>query len=333
MSQGDEFMVSLPSNVKGNDKNKTGEYETTLARPLDLPGTWEVALMDITYPHSWINVDKEFVVGISMFINRNEREEQANIIVDSKYMEFLEVLIGMARIPARLPAANNVPEDQRINRRTEGFYLKNLFTVVPGQYNITNLTAFIQEEIRKTGLGVERATVSYDRTTDRVTIKDTTRRMIISGYSSSSILDVLGFGKQTRTTDQVYRDSDMEVVPNLSLPKLEYMQVITGHTVEAKKAPVMQRLSSIYVYTDIVDDVLVGNTQAPLLGYFPVLSKYGSTSYFNMNPPYYIRVKESNVRTIVIKLCTDTGEVIEFEDGTVTCRLHFRRVGMLRGYF
>ena len=65
MSLSDELQVSLPSNVPGNKSNVTGQYETTLARPLDLPGTWEVALIDITYPHSWVNIDKECVVVLS----------------------------------------------------------------------------------------------------------------------------------------------------------------------------------------------------------------------------------------------------------------------------
>ena len=38
MSLSDQFLVTLPSNVNVNDKNMHGQYETTLATPLDLPG-------------------------------------------------------------------------------------------------------------------------------------------------------------------------------------------------------------------------------------------------------------------------------------------------------
>ena len=48
MSLGNEFQVALPSNVRGPKFNTPGSYETTLAHPLDLPGTWEVGLIDIT---------------------------------------------------------------------------------------------------------------------------------------------------------------------------------------------------------------------------------------------------------------------------------------------
>ena len=38
MSLGDQFLITLPSNVKGNEINRPGQYETTLVTPLDLPG-------------------------------------------------------------------------------------------------------------------------------------------------------------------------------------------------------------------------------------------------------------------------------------------------------
>ena len=56
MSLRDEFQVTLPSNVTGLAINTPGAYETTLAYPLELPGTWEVALIDITYPHTWLDL-------------------------------------------------------------------------------------------------------------------------------------------------------------------------------------------------------------------------------------------------------------------------------------
>ena len=33
MLLGDQFLVTLPSNVKTNDKTRPGQYETTLATP------------------------------------------------------------------------------------------------------------------------------------------------------------------------------------------------------------------------------------------------------------------------------------------------------------
>ena len=48
----------LPSNVGSNPRNKPNQYETALAKPLDLPGEWDVALINNAYPHNWTNLVK-----------------------------------------------------------------------------------------------------------------------------------------------------------------------------------------------------------------------------------------------------------------------------------
>ena len=68
-SLGDEFPVYLPSNVKGNPRNKPSLYETELAKPLDLYGDWDVDLTEISYPHNWPNLDntyKYFVLKLQL---------------------------------------------------------------------------------------------------------------------------------------------------------------------------------------------------------------------------------------------------------------------------
>ena len=55
-----EFHVLLPSNVKGNSRIKLNLFETELAKPLDLSGEWNVALINISYPHNWTNLDKYY---------------------------------------------------------------------------------------------------------------------------------------------------------------------------------------------------------------------------------------------------------------------------------
>ena len=59
-SMSDEFQVLLPSNVKGNLRNKPYLYKTELAKPLDLPCEWDVALINILYPHNWTNLNKSY---------------------------------------------------------------------------------------------------------------------------------------------------------------------------------------------------------------------------------------------------------------------------------
>ena len=91
------------------------------------------------------------------------------------------------------------------------------------------------------------------------------------------------------------------------------------------------RLKEIFVYSDIIDTELVGNTQAPMYRYFPIQTKWGDQSSWNVNPPYYVKLNQNLIRSISIRLCNEQGETTEFESDTVICRLKFRRVGLMLG--
>ena len=60
MLLGDEFQVTLASNVKSNARNKPTDFENALAKTLDLLTDWEVDLIDLSYLHNWVNLDKPF---------------------------------------------------------------------------------------------------------------------------------------------------------------------------------------------------------------------------------------------------------------------------------
>ena len=113
---------------------------------------------------------------------------------------------------------------------------------------------------------------------------------------------------------------------------VDYIIIESDGTVEANLPTILKWINEIFVYTDIIDTVVVGNSQVPMLRYFPVQSKWGDQAYWNFNLPYYVRVKDKNIKTISIRRCDKTGETINFESGDVICRLNFRRVGMLNGF-
>ena len=49
-----DFYLTLPSNTSSN--NTTSKFSIHLPTKLDLRGNWDVALVEIQYPHSWNNV-------------------------------------------------------------------------------------------------------------------------------------------------------------------------------------------------------------------------------------------------------------------------------------
>ena len=82
---------------------------------------------------------------------------------------------------------------------------------------------------------------------------------------------------------------------------------------EADQAQLVTPITCIFVYTDFIEYVMVGNSQTLLLGYFPVQSIWGYIAYWNLNPAYYIRVKKQHIRSLSLKLCNELSDVINFE--------------------
>ena len=135
MSLGNEFQVALPSNVTGPKSNTLGSYETTLAHPLDLPGTWEVGLIDITFPHTWLNLNNEIVVGISVaFADHDIEEENQDIIGEANSMELVQALRNVGSY-YRNQLIDRVRENNRwISRHSKvriNFKVRKTFGIIP----------------------------------------------------------------------------------------------------------------------------------------------------------------------------------------------------------
>ena len=84
-------------------------------------------------------------------------------------------------------------------------------------------------------------------------------------------------------------------------------------------------LNSLYVYCDLLQPVLVGDTKAPLLRIVDKSKKTGDVTYRAMNPIQYVPIQKKCFDTIEIKLVTDTGVVVPFFPGKCVVVLEFRR--------
>jgi hypothetical protein len=92
----------------------------------------------------------------------------------------------------------------------------------------------------------------------------------------------------------------------------------------------LQIVSSLWVYTDITDNQIVGNSKVPLLGIVPVeRSEYGSRTHHCVNPVHFLGLKRNDIREITIKVANEYGNRILFNtslfNNNVVCCLRFRR--------
>lgn len=83
-------------------------------------------------------------------------------------------------------------------------------------------------------------------------------------------------------------------------------------------------ISSIFVYTDIVDNVIVGDSLSPLLRNVVVNGTFGDIIEREFYNPFYKNLNKGRIEEIEISLRDDTGNLIPFEFGKTLLRLHFR---------
>lgn len=83
---------------------------------------------------------------------------------------------------------------------------------------------------------------------------------------------------------------------------------------------------SLYIYCDIVENVVVGDVKVPLLRVVNINGKEGLTVSRLFNTVQYVPIQRKQFDTIEINIRDDTGRLVPFERGKVVVTLHFRLV-------
>ena len=86
-----------------------------------------------------------------------------------------------------------------------------------------------------------------------------------------------------------------------------------------------QGFYALYVYTNVVESRVVGDTVAPLLTAVQLEGKHGDVVSKSFDNVQYIPVLHKEFTTIEIDIRDDAGRRVPFERGRVTETLHFRR--------
>lgn len=82
---------------------------------------------------------------------------------------------------------------------------------------------------------------------------------------------------------------------------------------------------SLYVYSDLVEHTIVGNTVAPLLRAVAIQSNFGDIVDKVFQIPHYVPVLKKDFDTIEIEIKTDQNRVVDIQFGKTIVKLHFRR--------
>jgi hypothetical protein len=98
----------------------------------------------------------------------------------------------------------------------------------------------------------------------------------------------------------------------------------------ATRSPDIDRgMTGLYVYSDVVDNRLVGDAFVPLLRVVPLNSKLADkyeNVYIEFNNIQYHDIASIHGRDIEIRIARDNGETVVFDKGKVIVNLHFKRI-------
>ena len=96
------------------------------------------------------------------------------------------------------------------------------------------------------------------------------------------------------------------------------------HTGDRKVNNILNTINGLYIYTDIAEYQIVGDESAPLLC---VTSTSGSSDIIDKiyDSPHYVKVARNNIETIEIDIRSEFGKPIQFKNGQVVIKLHFRK--------
>ena len=85
-------------------------------------------------------------------------------------------------------------------------------------------------------------------------------------------------------------------------------------------------IRALYIYCDVLENVTVGDTLAPLLRIVDATAgRRGENVHQSFDPPRYMPVRKKRFDTIEMLIKDEYGEDIAFEGGKSVVTLHFRR--------
>ena len=295
------FYVTLPSNVSDDEfkNNRTTNFTTRLKAPKHFNIQYEVALVEIIYNQTW-RVD----LGKIIIHHRETQKEYSLAAIDG---ETHPSLIDRINIILR---DNFI--DEEYSRRRELFNIMSndkekleKLIKIDGMAEITDLEKVIL-------VPISNSIIKDERVVSDIMKKNKMPKIILHDSRLHFLLPhgmKLSFAGRIKN---VFNLGDFRYDSNYT------SDIIANNHLES--------VQSLYIYTDIIDYQLVGDEYAPLLRNVVVSQNYSHPVAINYENPHYLPVNKSIISTINIDIRDDTGKEINFIQGKVEVKLHFRPI-------
>ena len=328
MSEKEQFQITLVSNTKGVDgtTNTPDKFAIKVPVKRKLDGEWEVALMEIQYPAGGKTIEEDIDLGFvftappEIVLERKKEEDEFDTHLYDNFISMNGIMADQTT-----EELQQLSEAQKAHLKVRPYgsftHLSRSTGYARARFprgNCQSLEKFIQilnEKVEQAYTFICKNTAQkdkptqklhfqYDPETDRVSCPKHTWDVNI--YSRGFYLPrIVGFSSY--------------LADNAGMTK-----ILTDKG--ATRAPIFELLPSIFIYSNIIEYQIVGDTLTPLLVIVPVKGGPLEQTHWTFSPPYYIPVRAADMDIIGIQLKSDSGDPYPLAaSAKVVVRLHFRR--------
>jgi hypothetical protein len=365
----DQFVYILSSDGCEDifPKNSAGDFKILLSNPISLPDdeNWEVALLDIHYPCSWVNVGPK--VGTDMHYTDSSGDIQVvkfpnwhceNLKEITKYIqsqlpsdEYTVELDALGRftIKSKSTACAISMSDQLadiLGFDDEAKSLLDRGRLVMQNYNKSKLDLYWKTNplldtnatLRKKVLEIkgdyiQLATLlkEYLNVEALKNTKIGSDAILKSGYGEK-------INKEIKEIAAVLEcESTTELATNFAyfnhhLYKL-YEDPLYPHQYVGQVGSGLHKMERFFVHTDIIEPMDINDTTSDILKVFKVKGQRYKVTQEIFNKPMYHALRKGTISLIRVYITDQFGDIVSFESGTVLVTVHFRKQKRGRVYY
>jgi hypothetical protein len=298
------FYVTLPSNVNnstGQQANKTSEYLTIFPDSLVLEGPYEVALSEIIYYQNW-----KFKL-CDVFIHRNDYERHYEIYTydgENDMEKLFKIINKQLKVFCEDFKAELFSHYKIVILDSIG---RNSYGAPKDPFLYRSRVSDFENELYMELFSIE-AVISVNTITFKVS-----EPLVVQFVGAINSLYSFETIRNNSLLDQKYQKLNSAIYNFTSTDPMElFYEALHG-------------IHSIFIYSDVIDTQIVGDSRTRLLRVINVSSKYKEVVSRVYENPDYLPVSSREINSIEIILRDDTGQKIFFTNSKVIVKLHFRK--------
>jgi hypothetical protein len=297
-NNGRDFYLHLISDASLNyfPSNVISEFTTKLPHEVDLPGSWQVALCNIAYQKTWGNIstEREGKIRLKLYQKTSsgpkgifEPKLKVQGVLDPGHYATTEALIKS--IYDKFEGLIIWDPEVVTSHKWTTFRLRDVLDISPQQSN--NKLAFAMKE---NPYHCHALTLSLSPTLANL------------------------MGHQEFTTGGQRNHHVRLALNDDEIPKTKALNAIIN---------LNSGINSLFCYTSLVRNTIVGDTQVPLLRIVPVHGSDGDYIYETFEDRQYLPLASHRFSTVQVLIGDRLGNRIKFSHGSapVIMVLHFSR--------